>query len=362
MDPYQGAVGVPVHVTVLRGNNLRGNKNEPFLNFVRAEFNGTQLGDSQKCDAAVDESVNYNFFCSFECSESAHTLDDLAQKPVILTVIEILPKEKKQKEEKTCVLGQAVVDLLPLLHGKCSFSSTVVLHPLPGLPTEIDSLDRGIKPTLEVMVSVQEPLLSDAQLSESNLLTVTVETAFSVPEVWSPGPPSSYVAAMQVPLMNPDIWALYGHWYYLVKDYHQAQKCYERTLDFVTDASDTHHIYIRLGSIYLQSGEYEKAKPIYLRACGSSPSCFTWLGLGSACYRLGELAEAEDALTEANILDNGNPEVWGYLSLVCLKTGRKVEAEQSYKYALKFNLPEEPLLQEIKELQAHVGFGNPCFR
>uniref|UniRef100_A0A4W4H988 Cilia and flagella associated protein 70 n=1 Tax=Electrophorus electricus TaxID=8005 RepID=A0A4W4H988_ELEEL len=990
---------------------VSGNKNEPFLNFVRAEFNGTQLGDSQKCDAAVDESVNYNFFCSFECSESAHTLDDLAQKPVILTVIEILPKEKKQKEEKTCVLGQAVVDLLPLLHGK-TLAFTHYSH------VSI------INPTLEVMVSVQEPLLSDAQLSESNLLTVTVETAFSVPEVWSPGPPSSYVAAMQVPLMaereqillfsdgvlkmsgerepvprpkkwplgpllapdaqfipgvyiesepsdledgdlnrkkdfllefraeaecnrkrvswdtehrcfmdaegaacltrriiecrwwpveimrapqaggaklgagkagkdkpvrkatslsnmeelcssllicctkrtksvlresirapaaqgrprppssmssckatpskvidtqrggkdnreapkktgtqgkpaqaeslidvelqmnaegqmyadsrsyiiieitlekplipkrppeelakrvmeliptrpslprcpvgaeravqeykaqiasvaaqvleeyqqmfgaafvagaepldpttqeqrksqlfgelncsgkyfafkeqmkysvvrivrekmlrteaftepeqlqaflsqlyiflvdemhvalnktltadvqevqaqplldcaqlihfareaelngdyklaahyykerlardrsnpshwfdygvfymlttdyskaeecfrtavsidqshvssllmcgilsemneqyeeagtflegatcidpssviawtlfglfylaqenfiqaemafqeatkqlraplqkspvcgpdptgntssptshviqpeegdkvnaddkatvlqhntttrlnttiymvtvkfllrnyalqmaqralaqellcpdggpsssyhlalahvqllrgeysnagaslqealsdniqNPDIWALYGHWYYLVKDYHQAQKCYERTLDFVTDASDTHHIYIRLGSIYLQSGEYEKAKPIYLRACGSSPSCFTWLGLGSACYRLGELAEAEDALTEANILDNGNPEVWGYLSLVCLKTGRKVEAEQSYKYALKFNLPEEPLLQEIKELQAHVGFGNPCFR
>uniref|UniRef100_A0A4W4H1S9 Cilia and flagella associated protein 70 n=1 Tax=Electrophorus electricus TaxID=8005 RepID=A0A4W4H1S9_ELEEL len=1003
---------------------VSGNKNEPFLNFVRAEFNGTQLGDSQKCDAAVDESVNYNFFCSFECSESAHTLDDLAQKPVILTVIEILPKEKKQKEEKTCVLGQAVVDLLPLLHGKTLFSLYQILINIGSTGMLIP------QPTLEVMVSVQEPLLSDAQLSESNLLTVTVETAFSVPEVWSPGPPSSYVAAMQVPLMaereqillfsdgvlkmsgerepvprpkkwplgpllapdaqfipgvyiesepsdledgdlnrkkdfllefraeaecnrkrvswdtehrcfmdaegaacltrriiecrwwpveimrapqaggaklgagkqaedeiqipfhgvayvdlapllypgvkhihgayylhpfydsdlfmktkrtksvlresirapaaqgrprppssmssckatpskvidtqrggkdnreapkktgtqgkpaqaeslidvelqmnaegqmyadsrsyiiieitlekplipkrppeelakrvmeliptrpslprcpvgaeravqeykaqiasvaaqvleeyqqmfgaafvagaepldpttqeqrksqlfgelncsgkyfafkeqmkysvvrivrekmlrteaftepeqlqaflsqlyiflvdemhvalnktltadvqevqaqplldcaqlihfareaelngdyklaahyykerlardrsnpshwfdygvfymlttdyskaeecfrtavsidqshvssllmcgilsemneqyeeagtflegatcidpssviawtlfglfylaqenfiqaemafqeatkqlraplqksptshviqpeegdkvnaddkatvlqhntttrlnttiymvtvkfllrnyalqmaqralaqellcpdggpsssyhlalahvqllrgeysnagaslqealsdniqNPDIWALYGHWYYLVKDYHQAQKCYERTLDFVTDASDTHHIYIRLGSIYLQSGEYEKAKPIYLRACGSSPSCFTWLGLGSACYRLGELAEAEDALTEANILDNGNPEVWGYLSLVCLKTGRKVEAEQSYKYALKFNLPEEPLLQEIKELQAHVGFGNPCFR
>ena len=38
---------------------------------------------------------------------------------------------------------------------------------------------------------------------------------------------------------------------------------------------------------------------------------------------------------EANILNNSDPEVWGYLSLVCLRTARKVEAEQSYKHAVK---------------------------
>lgn len=56
--------------------------------------------------------------------------------------------------------------------------------------------------TLDVTVSVPEPLLSDSQRSDSNVLMVTVETAYSVPEVWNPAstPPSSYVAALQMPV------------------------------------------------------------------------------------------------------------------------------------------------------------------
>lgn len=38
------------------------------------------------------------------------------------TVIEILPKEKKQKEEKTVILGQCTVDLFPLLQGELTFA------------------------------------------------------------------------------------------------------------------------------------------------------------------------------------------------------------------------------------------------
>ncbi|XP_062387359.1 cilia- and flagella-associated protein 70 isoform X2 [Sardina pilchardus] len=168
-------------------------------------------------------------------------------------------------------------------------------------------------------------------------------------------------AALRDSYENPDVWALWGHLHFLRGESRDAQKCYERTLDFVADASDTHPIYLRLGSIYLKEGQFEKAKATYLRACKSSPSCLTWLGLGIACYRLEEMTEAEDALTEANTLNNTNAEVWGYLALVCLQMGRKLEAEQSYKYTMKLDLQNEPLLQEINEMQKHVGFGNPCF-
>ncbi|KTG06296.1 hypothetical protein cypCar_00020010, partial [Cyprinus carpio] len=84
---------------------------------------------------------------------------------------------------------------------------------------------------------------------------------------------------------NPDVWVLWGHLHYVRGDYTQAQSCYEQTLDSVLDASDMLSIYLRLGSIYLQNGEYEKAKPVFLHVCKRSPSCLNWLRLGIACYR-----------------------------------------------------------------------------
>lgn len=65
--------------------------------------------------------------------------------------------------------------------------------------------------------------------------------------------------------------------------------------------------------------QYEEARETLLHACKHSPSSRTWFGVGVACYKLGDLEQAEDALTEANILNNLDPEVWAYLTMVCLK-------------------------------------------
>ncbi|XP_031552846.1 cilia- and flagella-associated protein 70-like [Actinia tenebrosa] len=158
---------------------------------------------------------------------------------------------------------------------------------------------------------------------------------------------------------NPDCWALIGHLNYLMGKTEEARENYERTLSYITEASDMHAIYLRLASIYLEKGQFQQAKDTFLKACVRSPSCVSWLGVGIASYRLGDLMEAEDALSEANILNNKDPEVWGYLSLVCLNTTRQLEAEQAYKYALKLNLKDENLLNEIHDVQERVGFGNP---
>ncbi|XP_064376548.1 cilia- and flagella-associated protein 70 isoform X2 [Dromaius novaehollandiae] len=167
--------------------------------------------------------------------------------------------------------------------------------------------------------------------------------------------------AIRLDYVNPNVWAQKGHLCYLKGDLAEAKGCYERTVSFVVDAAEMHFVYLRLGSIYLEEKEYGMAKQTYLLACRNSASCLTWLGVGIACYRLGEMAEAEDALAEANALNNNNAEVWAYLALVCLQGGRQLESEQCYKYAVKLGLKTAALLQELRAAQQRLGFGDPSF-
>uniref|UniRef100_A0A8C5VL61 Cilia and flagella associated protein 70 n=1 Tax=Microcebus murinus TaxID=30608 RepID=A0A8C5VL61_MICMU len=356
------SVGRFVQITVTDGYDLKGSKGDTPVTFVRAEFNQVVLGDSAKITVSPEGTGKYNFTCSFEFNpEGGITLDDLARKPVFLTVTEVLPKERRQKEEKTLILGQAVVDLLPLLAGECSFETTVPLHPVQGSPLETPRL--GAKQcSLEVKVFATEILLTPVQMAGGNLLKVTLEAAYSVPETFVPtGTVQNYMVGLQVPSFGEKDYPILFKNGTLNGNHAEAKACYERTISFVVDASGMHFIFLRLGLLYLEEKEYEKAKKTYLQACKRSPSCLTWLGLGIACYRLEELTEAEDALSEANALNNYSAEVWAYLALVCLKAGRQLEAEQAYKYTIKLKLKDEALLEEIHMVQEMVGFGNPSF-
>ena len=55
-------------------------------------------------------------------------------------------------------------------------------------------------------------------------------------------------------LQHPDAWSMMGHVKYLVGDTDTAKDCYERVVNFVSDAKEMHSIYLRLASIYLQEG------------------------------------------------------------------------------------------------------------
>lgn len=67
---------------------------------------------------------------------------------------------------------------------------------------------------------------------------------------------------------------------------------------------------------------------------------------------MGELNLAEDAFSQANILDNLNPNVWAYMCVLCLTVGkeRKVQAEICFREAIKTGLESCEIFEEIGDL------------
>ncbi|NXS22482.1 CFA70 protein, partial [Mystacornis crossleyi] len=172
-------------------------KSNVLVTLVRVEYNGAVLGDSPKTDVLPNGTAKYDFSTSFECSpDGPNSLDVIVQKPLLLTVLEVGPREKK-KPEKITPLGQAVVDLLPLLQGVRSLRVFAPLHAVPASSSE--KLHPEAKGGLEVTVSTTELLLSATQFSSGNLLSITVEAAYSVPEVFSVEAQQNYMACLQIP-------------------------------------------------------------------------------------------------------------------------------------------------------------------
>ncbi|CAH8518111.1 unnamed protein product [Heterobilharzia americana] len=244
-----------------------------------------------------------------------------------------VPNLQTQPESHTPIQGQLSNDN----HYPANFSTT-------GLST----LTNRISSTNILFHRVSSYHLLCARLAMSSYKQDLSEAEFNVSLIIEADPESI------------EAWACLGHLRYTTGDFSAARACYERCLALITwPPKDEHSLLMRLGSIYLQEQKYREAKDIYLRACKHSPTCATWLGVGKACFRLGELENAEEALTEANYINNRNPEVWAYLSMICLKTNRRTEAEQSFKYAIKTKLQDVHLLDEIHALQLEVGWGNP---
>ncbi len=92
-----------------------------------------------------------------------------------------------------------------------------------------------------------------------------------------------------------------------------------------------------------------------LQACAVRPCASTWLGAGIAYLRLQDYDNADVALMEANVMNNSHAEVWGYLALLALHTGQAAEAEQATMWALRCELCNTQLLDEIGEQYMTLG-------
>jgi tetratricopeptide (TPR) repeat protein len=129
-------------------------------------------------------------------------------------------------------------------------------------------------------------------------------------------------------------------------------------------------VHIPLGTIYLhhisantkryatrekQQFLAKQAKTLFLRACEASPSSTSWLGAGRACIVLEELDQAENALSEANILNNRDGQVWASLAQLSLLQNRTYEASQAITQAFKHDVRDVDVLVELGAQFSKIG-------
>ncbi|KAJ1439647.1 hypothetical protein B484DRAFT_391710 [Ochromonadaceae sp. CCMP2298] len=107
-------------------------------------------------------------------------------------------------------------------------------------------------------------------------------------------------------------------------------------------------VFLQAGRLLLLGGRFNQARTVLLYGCAVYSSAGLFMLLGVCYLRLDELGDAEEALVEANLLDNRNADVWAYLSLVCLSGPHRVlEAERSLEQSLRLGLTDTQLLREL---------------
>jgi len=83
--------------------------------------------------------------------------------------------------------------------------------------------------------------------------------------------------------------------------------------------------YLAMLKLLSQAGRLDEGYSVACIACAAhTTSASLLLQLGACCLRLDRVEDSEDALCEANVLDNRNAGVWAHLSLLCLTFGKSI--------------------------------------
>eukprot|EP01039_Chlorochromonas_danica_P005335 gene5335-5870_t len=108
-------------------------------------------------------------------------------------------------------------------------------------------------------------------------------------------------------------------------------------------------VFFSLGQLAQQLGKHEEAIHLLLFGAKHFTSSVICLQLGVSYLRLDKLVEAEEALIEANLLDNRNAEIWAMLTILCLHRSppRLQEAERCLFQTLRLGLDNATTLREL---------------
>lgn len=102
---------------------------------------------------------------------------------------------------------------------------------------------------------------------------------------------------------------------------------------------DPSGLYFRWGYYCLtESKEFDKAIAIFINGLSHNRvSPLAWLYLGKSYFFSKEFSKAESALSQANIYDPNNTEIWAYLVLSALHLSQIPKANQSLKEFFKLD-------------------------
>jgi hypothetical protein len=120
---------------------------------------------------------------------SQEGIELLANNCVVITLWEVADvggkakKKAKSKEAEEKPLGTITVPLTAIVFdGEQEMSGSFAVE----LATPDEGGDTAVPPTCEIRVALSRPLMSEQQLSEGNLMTVTAIGAYSLPEQFTP--------------------------------------------------------------------------------------------------------------------------------------------------------------------------------
>ena len=112
---------------------------------------------------------------------------------------------------------------------------------------------------------------------------------------------------------------------------------------------------VRLGALCLQLSRTDAAKDVFLQ--GVDVAVLQHVArAGIAFLRLGALGDSEAALQEANVRNNENAVVWGYICLLCLNVGGKrlEQANRAQAVAARLGLADSTLLRELANAYTEI--------
>lgn len=115
-------------------------------------------------------------------------------------------------------------------------------------------------------------------------------------------------------------------------------------------------VHLNLAGIYMARGQPQYAADVCCTALSAHPRAATaWLTAALASLAMGDVAAADLALTEANLLDPTNPRVWGYLALTALRAGRLEECKEALKWADKAGLNDTNCILQLAQGYKDAG-------